>query len=90
MKVLEARFHPWSKNGGSAVVVGRIRCGEGRPLVEPIEVSPHAIRPFDGVGLIAKLRFLVESTGSNPCDELVRLRSNYWSFVEVNPGAGQD
>jgi hypothetical protein len=84
MIVLEARFHPRSKTGGGAVVIGRVRVLEGRVSVEASPPRAESVRPFDAAGLIAKLRFLVESAGADVSRHLLSLRSDYWSFTEVN------
>jgi hypothetical protein len=85
MRVLEARFHPRSKKAPPVVVVGRVRWAEDRPAIETTALTPLTIRPFDASALFAKLRFLVESAGSKGYDQLISLRSDYWSFVEADP-----
>jgi hypothetical protein len=80
---LEARFHPRSKAGGGFVVIGRIVCNGRRASIQPGEIAAPAVKPFDSGGLLRKLHFLVESAVPDPFHELLRLRSDYWSFVEL-------
>jgi hypothetical protein len=83
MRVLEARFHPSSKSGRNIVSVGRVICTAGRVTIESVEVPPAAVRPFDASRLREKLAFLVTSFAQDTCVGLLQLRSEFWSFVEV-------
>jgi hypothetical protein len=87
MRVLEARFHPQKRSGTAVVVVGRVLCDGGRTWLEPADLVAHD--GLDGAAVAAmrdKLRYLVETSGESPCDKLLHLTSDYWSFVE--PGGG--
>jgi hypothetical protein len=84
MRILEARFHPQKKSGTALVVVGRIRCEGPRTWLEPAEVV--ARDGLDGTAVAAmrdKLRYLVETSGPQPFERLLRLTSDFWSFVEI-------
>jgi hypothetical protein len=48
-----------------------------------MNIPAHAVKPFDARGLVSKLYFLVEAAVPDPFHELLRLRSEYWSFVEI-------
>jgi hypothetical protein len=87
VRLLEARFHPGSKAGREVVIVGRVSCEGRRTIIQPAEVPPRAVRPFDASRLVEKLRFLVTSSGPDPAAELLKLRSDFWSFREITPGA---
>jgi hypothetical protein len=84
MKILEARFHPQSKHGSIVVTVGRVVCDGKRASIVPFAVHAPMVRPFDSDGLITKLQFLVDSSIPEPYDRLTTLRSDFWSFVDVN------
>jgi hypothetical protein len=90
VRVLEARFHPKSKAGREVVIVGRIICEGARASIEPAEVSPRALKPFDSVRLLEKLRFLLATTADDPFKELPRLRSDFWSFHEVSRSGNRE
>jgi hypothetical protein len=87
VRLLEARFHPGSKASPDAVIVARVVCEGKKPSIEPAEVPARAVRPFDANRLLEKLRFLVTSTGPDPFGELLRLRSDFWSFRDISSGA---
>jgi hypothetical protein len=87
---LEARFHPSSKSRGGFVVVGRVVCSQQRATIEPAEIPPNTVRPFDSARLHQKLEFLVMSVAGDPCRSLLALRSGFWSFVEVPSGGDGD
>ncbi len=80
-RVLLARFHPLADNR-QVVVVGLVVCApEGASLQAP---------PLTGVftapaGLLIKLRYLIERAAPNPFESLRKLRSQFWSFTELNP-----
>jgi hypothetical protein len=83
VRILEARFHPSSKSGRPVVSVGRVLFDGQRVRIQPVEVPPLSVRPFDARRLQEKLEFLVMSFARDACDGLLRLRSDFWSFVEV-------
>jgi hypothetical protein len=86
MTVLQARFFPRSKRvSGGAVVMAEVRCDGGRAEVEPTNVGARDVRPFDPTAILAKLYSLVENAGPAAAQQLTRLKSDYWSFVEVGP-----
>ncbi len=67
------------------VVVGRVLCASGRTWLEPAEVIAHDGLDGAAVGAMRdKLRYLVETCGADPCDRLLGLTSDYWSFVEID------
>lgn len=76
MLVLEARFHPQKKNGPGVVVVGRVYCDGDRSWVAAGVRSDGA--------MIAKLRYLVTASNPDPYQKLLKLTSDFWSFVAVN------
>jgi hypothetical protein len=84
VRKLEARFHPSSKSGDAFVVVGRVVCDQHRATIEPAEIPPSAVKPFDSARLHDKLEFLVMSVAGDPCRSLLALRSGFWSFVEIS------
>jgi hypothetical protein len=84
VRKLEARFHPSSKSSETFVVVGRVVCDQQRATIEPAEIPPSAVKPFDSARLRDKLEFLVMSVAGDPCRSLLALRSGFWSFVEVS------
>ncbi len=86
MRVLEARFHPYKKNGDRAVVIGRVLCDGRRAVVEPARVEPSALNGASGFDLdaaLAKLSFLVQTSVPEPFNKLQEIRSDFWSFVEI-------
>lgn len=86
MPLLEARFYPRSKTDPTFVVVGQVRCDGPRTSIIPAELSSRAVRPFDADGLHSKLKFLVACATMDPHGELLRIRSDFWAFVPVEPG----
>ena len=86
MKVLEVRFHPHSKKGGSVVTIARVRCDRENTTVEPIAVVSRRLQPFDADALMKKLAFLIESAKPRPYEGLTALRSDFWSFSDVTEG----
>jgi len=86
VRILEVRFHPYSKAGREVVVVGRVLCDGRAARVEPARVVPEAVKPFEPPALFSKLQFLVASVVGDPFHELAGLRSGFWSFVEVQDG----
>ena len=84
MRVLEARFHP--NVGFPFVIVGHL-VWSGRP-----ERAPELVKPAVSLLLarspspfIAKVEYLVTATAPDCFERLQRLRSRFWSFVEVVP-----
>jgi hypothetical protein len=86
MTVLQARFFPKAKRGGGAVVIAEVRCHDRKVEIEPTKVGPRDVRPFDPTAILGKLYFLVENAGPAPVQQLTRLKSDYWSFVEIRRG----
>lgn len=84
MRVLEARFHPQSKNSGDPIAVARVVCDRGQVRVEPFDRQLRRLHPFDVDALMKKLAFLVESSKPRPYEHLTTLRSQFWSFAEVS------
>jgi hypothetical protein len=84
-KILEARFYPGSKAGLASVVVGRVFCEGTTAQIEPRPIRAETVHPFEPVALYDKLEFLVGSAIGDRFHSLLRLRSGFWSFVEV-PG----
>jgi hypothetical protein len=76
MPLLEARFHPQKKGGDNVVVVGRVHC-QGR--------SARVESERDGE-MLEKLLFLVRESEPEPYQRLLALRSDFWSFVEIDEG----
>ena len=76
MPLLEARFHPQKKSGEDVVVVGRVRC-EG-PSV--------SVEPLSNGEMLEKLLYLVRESEPRPYERLTALRSDFWSFVEIDEG----
>lgn len=83
VRILEARFHPASKEGQGFAIVGRVICDQNRASIERAEVPPGSVKPFDSNRLHEKLEFLVTSLAGDPFRGLLALRSGFWSFVEV-------
>jgi hypothetical protein len=82
MRVLEARFHPRKRDGASTIIVGRVYCDGETTRVESSNGSSNAPITFQEA-MVEKLRYLVRSCGLRPYDGLRKLRSDYWSFVEL-------
>jgi hypothetical protein len=85
-RVLEARFHPQDGAPERFVVVAHVVCGDGA------RAAPPAVRPSASLAdagapdtILAKLRYLVAAAMPEPLSRLPRLRSRFWSFVEVEP-----
>ncbi len=83
MRVLEARFHPLSKESGMPVAVARVVCDREQTFVEPIDMPPPRVSQFDGDALIKKVIYLVECAKPQPYEHLTTLRSQFWSFAKV-------
>ena len=88
MRKLEARFHPLEKQGRGYIVVGHVTWneipGEADPRVDP---APSLARVAAPATMLATLRHLVLMTSPRSFERLEALRSRYWSFVRVDPGA---
>ena len=82
MRVLEARFHPHKRNGKAAIVVGRVYVYGTTALVQGA-TGPSVVPITFRDAMIEKLRYLVRSCGNHPYDGLTKLRSDFWSFVEL-------
>jgi hypothetical protein len=87
MRVLEARFHPWRRARGPFVVVGRVLCRRRRTVVEPAATAAEdAADARRETTMLQKLEYLVARSGGNVFHRLLDLRSEFWSFVEINNG----
>jgi hypothetical protein len=87
MRVLEARFHPWRKARGPFVVVARVLYRRQRALLEPATESDEA--PADQrQTMLQKLEYLVARSGPDSFRRLLGLRSEFWSFVEIDERGG--
>jgi hypothetical protein len=84
MRVLEARFHPWRKARGPFLVVAQVICRRRRAVVQPTAASQEQ-DPASPVGaMVQKLEYLVGRNSPDPFHRLSQLRSDFWSFVEVD------
>jgi hypothetical protein len=83
VKVLEARFFPQSKKVKASVAVARVVCDADQATVEPLEVPPQRVEPFNGDALVSRVNLLVASAAPRPYEQLTGLRSEFWAFVEV-------
>jgi len=83
VQILEARFYPRSKAVSSFVIVAKIICDRSQVSIESERVAARAVEPFQWDGLLAKLQFLVDSAIPDTCGDLLRLRSDFWSFVPI-------
>lgn len=85
MRVLEARFHTLGRSGtAQTIVVGRVLCGVRSALLEPAPPMP-GLSEADRQALLDKLRFLIQSSLPRPGKRLLGLRSDFWSFAEIDP-----
>jgi hypothetical protein len=84
MRVLEARFRAGTDS--PFVVVGHL-VWLGPPLREPalVRAAPSLAREESPATFMSKLDYLVSSTAPDCFEGLRRLRSRFWSFVEVAP-----
>jgi hypothetical protein len=84
VRVLEARFH--RRNGADFVVVGHL-VWMGRPDSDPphLEAAASLMAEPSPTTMLSKVRYLVAATAPAPFERLQRLRSRFWSFVEVPP-----
>jgi hypothetical protein len=82
VRVLEARFHSGKKGSGFIVVSHVVWDGERtRPVVQP---SAELLMRSEPEMLLSKLQYLVSVNGRESFERLQVLRSQFWSFVEVN------
>jgi hypothetical protein len=80
-RVLLARFHPLADNR-QVVVVGLVVCAPDGASLEALPLSEASTA---SASLVDKLRYIVERAVPNPFESLRRLRSQFWSFIELNP-----
>jgi hypothetical protein len=84
MRVLEARFHPHTGKGHFVVIAHVIWEGDvarAMPTLEPAA----SLRDFGAPSMmLAKLHFLVASSMPEAFTRLQVLKSQFWSFVEVD------
>ncbi len=85
MRVLEARFHPHKRNGAATIVVGRVYCEGSTAFVLGID-GPSRVPSVVHEAMVEKLRYLVRTCGARPYEGLQRLRSEYWSFIDLKQG----
>jgi len=87
--VLEARFHP--QGSTEYFVVGELiwqrRTERDFPTVEPARKLTSAT---DAPTTLSKLRYLITATAPGSFERLQRLRSRFWSFVEVTPRSAKE
>jgi hypothetical protein len=86
MRVLEARFHPWRKAQGPFLIVGRVVCGRHRAVVEATDPGEEERERAQRGTMLQKLNYLVGRSSPDAFDRLLRLRSDFWSFVEIEKG----
>jgi hypothetical protein len=86
MRVLEARFRPAVES--PFLIVGHL-VWSGQPEEEAPVVHParSLMREGSSGTFLSKLDYLVSSTAPECFERLRRLRSRFWSFVEVAPSA---
>jgi hypothetical protein len=84
MRVLEARFHPQSARNDFVVIAHVVWQGDvvrDVPKLEPTE----SLRVFGAPStMLAKLSFLVATSMPEAFTRLQSLKSQYWSFVEID------
>jgi hypothetical protein len=90
VRILEARFHPWRKAQGPFLVVGRVVCRLRRAVVEPNPSAQEDPAWRERGTMLQKLNYLVGRSGPDAFHELLRLRSEFWSFVEILEEGGGD
>ena len=86
MRVLEARFRPAMES--PVLIVGHL-VWSGQPEQDAPIVHPARSLMRDGSSgtFLSKLDYLVSSMSPDCFERLRRLRSRFWSFVEVAPSA---
>jgi len=82
MRILEARFHD-EKTSGPFIIVGHVYCDGPRAVIKPArdELERPDVQPI--APMVEKLRYLVQKSKPYPFEGLRGLRSNFWSFVEI-------
>ena len=80
-RVLLARFHPLADDS-QIVVVGRVVCAADGAHLDAASLGGLFQAPAT---LLLKLRYLIERAAPNPFESLRKLRSRFWSFVEITP-----
>ena len=80
-RVLLARFHPLADDS-QIVVIGRVVCSPDGAHLDA--VLPGGLFQAPAT-LLLKLRYLIERAAPNPFESLRKLRSRFWSFVEITP-----
>jgi len=90
MRVLEARFHPRKRVGGAFFVVGRVYCNARSARIEAaVNVRENGQMDQATSAMLEKLDYLVRASAPRSFDYLSKLRSDYWSFVEIENGHTQ-
>ncbi|HEX2661156.1 MAG TPA: hypothetical protein VHU40_22915 [Polyangia bacterium] len=84
MRTLEARFYPRAKAGGRFVTIGRVVCADGSVAIHPDNVSDRSVSPFPLADLQTKLQFFVDSMAAGRADDLLTMKSDFWSFIELS------
>ena len=69
--------------------MGRVFCDGPTAKIETRPIRLEAILPFDPPALYDKLEFLVGSAVGDTFAALMRVRSGFWSFIEVQDGANR-
>jgi hypothetical protein len=86
MRVLEVRFRPQVAEPflvvGHLVWLGSL---DGEPAL--LRRAPTSEATGSSDAFVAKLEYLVSSMAPESFPGLLQLRSRFWSFVEVAPGA---
>ncbi len=80
-RVLLARFHPLADDS-QIVVVGRVVCAADGAHLDSASLGGLFQAPAT---LLLKLRYLIERAAPDPFESLRKLRSRFWSFVEITP-----
>jgi hypothetical protein len=80
-RILLARFHPLADDS-QIVVIGRVVCAADGAHLDA--ASPGGLFQAPPTVLL-KLRYLIERAAPNPFESLRKLRSRFWSFVEITP-----
>ncbi len=80
-RVLLARFHPLADDS-QIVLVGRVVCAADGAHLDAASPGGRFQAPAT---LLLKLRYLIERAAPDPFESLRKLRSRFWSFVEITP-----